>query len=271
LDLERIRGLLARKPEVVNRFPDWLLPPDVRERLAGAEGLAIAEIAGRDSIAAVLAAVEERPVRAVLPTIAYTGTEFGDWAVPLEQCGALARRLEAKGVEVYPPVVLGSPRFWWLLCGRPIQPNFSQFGFYTPCLGCHLYLHALRVPLARQVGADLIVGGERERHDDQIKINQVAEALDAYRGFARDFGVDLLFPLRRVESAEEVLEILGEDWGEGAGQMECVLSRNYEDVNGNLTFDPAGVTRFFAEFAVPVATKVVHTYLAGEGLEGGGI
>jgi hypothetical protein len=44
--------------------------------------LAIAEIAGRDSVAAAVAAVREHGFDTLLPTIALTGTEIGDFDAP---------------------------------------------------------------------------------------------------------------------------------------------------------------------------------------------
>ncbi|MCF8037391.1 MAG: hypothetical protein K9K62_11005, partial [Desulfobacteraceae bacterium] len=49
-------------------------------------------------------------------------------------------------------------------------------GHYTPCTGCHLYLHAVRIPLARMLGNVPIIGGERESHSGKVKVNQCAPA-----------------------------------------------------------------------------------------------
>ena len=141
---------------------------------------------------------------------------------------------------------------------------FSRFGFYTPCLGCHLYLHALRVPLARLTGAPYIISGERERHDGRVKVNQLPSALDAYTAFVGRFDVELLLPLRSIHSGKEIERIVGQEWKEGGGQLECVLSKNYQDTDGSVTYNEAGIRRFFEEFAFPIAEGVVRAYLEGE-------
>jgi hypothetical protein len=232
--------------------------------LKKAEGVALAEIAGRDSVAAVLAAVEKHPIKSVLPTIAYTGTEFGDWERLLATSGFVAERLREDGITVFDPVFIGSPRFWWLLCGRYISMLFKCFGFYTPCLGCHLYLHALRTPLARRIKAPYIIAGEREQHDDRIKVNQVASALDAYRSFVESFDVELLLPLRHINAGKQIERIIGQEWKEGGEQLECVLSKNYQDRDGSVTYNEAVIRRFFEEFALPLAERVVRAYIEGE-------
>jgi hypothetical protein len=264
MEMARVLALLSQKPELVTTFPDWLFPPTAIDALKKMEGVALAEIAGRDSVAAVLAAVEERPITGVLPTVAYTGTEFGEWERTFATYRFVAERLRGHGIQVFDPLFLGAPRFWWLLCGRYIFTLFRRFGFYTPCLGCHLYLHALRIPLARLIGAPYIIAGERERHDGRIKINQVAPALDAYSTFVKTFSVELLLPLRSIHSGEEIERIIGQQWEEGGGQLECVLSKNYQDMDGFVDYDEAAIRRFFEEFAFPLAETVVRAYLEGE-------
>lgn len=264
MELAKILALLSQKPELVTSFPDWLLPSTTIDAIRETEGVALAEIAGRDSVAAVLAAVEEHPIKGVLPTIAYTGTEFGEWERAVATSRFVAERLRENGITAFDPIFIGSPRFWWFLCGRYISTLFSRFGFYTPCLGCHLYLHALRIPLARRTGAPYIISGERERHDGRIKVNQVASALDAYTAFVGRFEVELLLPLRSIHSGEEIERIIGQKWKEGRGQLECVLSKNYQDTDGFFTYDEAAIRRFFEEFAFPIAEGVVRAYLEGQ-------
>jgi hypothetical protein len=262
----RLAELLLRKSELVASFPEWMLPEETAARLRGSSNTAIVEIAGRDSVAAALRAASETPYELLLPTIAYTGTEFGDWRLPFDKVDFLRERLAAAAVEteLLPPVVLGAPELWHLLNGRFVAALSRRFGFYTPCLGCHLYLHALRLPLARMTGCETIVAGERESHDGRVKLNQIPEALEAYVAFARDFGVELALPLRYVTSGSEIDDLLGGQWPEGEGQLRCVLSGNYRDAAGDVAYDAAAVRAYFYEFALAAARRAVEAYLAGE-------
>lgn len=264
MELERALLLLSKKPELVNSFPNWLFPPNVIDELKDTHGVAIAEIAGRDSVAAVLVAVEQHPIKAVLPTIAYTGTEFGDWRIPVEKSCLLTKRLQKQAIKIFNPIFLGVPKFWWVLSGRYISYLFHHFGFYTPCLGCHLYLHALRIPVAKLTGARFIIAGERGKHNDHIKLNQIDVALNAYVNFVHKFGVELLLPLRHIHSGEEIERIIGQGWIEGKEQLQCVLSKNYQDIDGTVVYDEQAVQRFFDEFAFPVAEKIVKDYVVGK-------
>ena len=260
MDLEKALLLLSKKPELVNDFPEWMLPSETIAELRKTKQVVIAEIAGRDSFAALLQATDQLPISAVLPTIAYTGTEYGDWETQIEKSRHLSSQLGDRGIKVFDPILLGSPPFWWQLCGRPIVTMLDRFGFYTPCIGCHLYLHALRLPLAKSIGARIVISGERETHDGRVKLSQIGVALDAYIQFMRDFGVELALPLRDVRDGEEVERILGEGWQEGAQQLQCVLSKNYQRSEGSVTYDEQAIRRFLAEFALPLAREFLMRY-----------
>lgn len=260
---DRILEIIGKKPELVDKFPRWMLPPSCLDELRKTKHAAVVEIAGRDSIAAALKVCENGRFEAVLPTIAYTGTQFGNWNIPFEKAAYLKKLLNVSGVKVFDPVVLGSPRIWWELNGRPLAGILKKYSFYSPCVGCHLYLHSIRIPLARKTGCKAIISGERESHDGKIKINQVGTALDAYTAFLRKYGVELLLPLRHFHSGADVQGIIGSGWPEGSAQMECVMSRNYFDANGSPGFPLSKVEEYLNEFAIPRAEELLSKYRPG--------
>ena len=236
------------------------------KRMAGKPDLAIVELAGRDSVAAALAAVEQHGLKTLLPTYVYTGSEHGPFAWVREAHTRLASRLPA-GVELLDPLVMGSPGFWRALNGGLLGELTRRYGLSLICVGCHLYLHAARIPLARRLGAGSrgapIISGERESHDNKLKLNQVAPALDAYAALCAEFGVELMHPIRRVSQGARIEEILGLDWPEGGDQVECVLSGNYRSCGGEVDYDPAALQAYLEEFALPLARLVIAEYLAG--------
>jgi hypothetical protein len=253
--------ILSNKPELITDFPEWMLTKSVLIEIRKNANTAIAEIAGRDSVAAVVRACEERAIRAIVPTIAYTGTEYGNWEVPFEKTEVLKHRLGKKNIKVYDTIILGSPRFWWKLCGRYTTHLSKRFGFYSHCLGCHLYFHAIRVPLAKKLHCNLIIGGERESHDGRIKINQIRISLDAYVDLLRKFDVELFLPIRYMISGKEVETLAGGQWGEGADQLECILSRNYREEDDSVILNEEAIKRFFDEFALKTAEEIITSYL----------
>ena len=258
---KRLLSILAAKPDLLAGFPEWMLPEATVKNIIETPNVVIAEIAGRDSIAAVIQACEVRAIRAIVPTIAYTGTEYGDWKTPLGKVEILKGILKKKKVTLFKPVILGSPKFWWTLCGRYVSHLFKIYGFSSHCIGCHLYLHAIRIPLARKLRCSLVIGGERESHDGRTKINQIGVALDAYQGFMSGFNIELFLPLRHIKSGKKIESIIGSEWDEGDQQLECVLSKNYREIDGSVSFDEDTVKRFLDEFALKKAEEVIRGYL----------
>jgi hypothetical protein len=259
---KRFLEILVNKPDLINNFPDWMLPDSTVREIRETEHVAIAEIAGRDSIAAVIRACEIRPIKAIIPTIAFTGTEYGSWEVPFNNIEILKERLQRSTIAIYDPIVLGSPEFWRKLCGRYTAHLFRMFGFFSPCVGCHLYFHAIRIPLAKKLNCSLVIGGERESHNGKIKVNQIAAALDSYALFLKQFGIELILPLRAVKSGKDIETIIGEYWDEGEQQLECVLSKNYREADDSVIFDEVSIIRYFDEFALEKAEESIKKYLS---------
>jgi hypothetical protein len=257
----RLHEILARKPDLVVDFPDWMLPASEMNEVIKTGNVALAEMAGRDSFAAVIRACETNPIQVIVPTVAYTGTEYGDWEITFEKIEILRERLQSSNIRLVEAVVLGSPRLWWKLCGRYTTHFFKKFGYYSHCLGCHLYFHALRIPLAKKLRSNLIIGGERESHDGRIKINQTGMVLDIYRSFMKKYDIELLLPIRHIQSGKEIESMLGMNWDEGGQQLECVLSKNYQEANGGVNMVEEAVRSYFDEFALKTAGAIVDGYL----------
>ena len=257
----RLGELYLNRPECVVDLPQWLLPPEKVNEYQAMSRLAIVEIAGRDSVAAAVKSVEEESFTDLLPTYVYTGTEHGPWASVDQALARLGGRLPE--VRIHNLVVLGSPNFWQALNGRFISELVSRYGFYTPCLGCHVYLHSVRIPLALTLGKVPIISGEREWHDGSIKLNQISEALDVYQDIAKDFGVHLLLPVRHITKGNRIAEILGFEWHQGKEQLDCVLSGNYRRLDGSVEHTARQVQIYLEEFAKPCAKKIIESYTAG--------
>lgn len=262
---DQIQGLseyFRDKPECVSDIPLWMLPPDRVEAFRSTKRLAIVEIAGRDSMAAAMKAVEEEGFTDLLPTYAYTGTEYGAWSSVGDAVKRLVERLPQ--IRVHPLLVIGSPRFWQALNGSFMSELIAAYGVFSPCIGCHLYLHSVRIPLAVSLGRIPIISGERESHDHTIKINQIGEALSRYEGLAAEFGVRLLLPLRHILEGDRIGEILGIPWEEGKEQLGCVLSGNYRGVDGSVSMTGGEVARYLDGFACPATRKIIAAYAKGQ-------
>lgn len=257
----QLKGLFLDKPEHVINFPEWLLSIEKIDEYRSIPGLAIVEIAGRDSVAAAIKGVEDEGFSDLLPTYVYTGTEYGPWSTLGEAVSRLTGRLP--GIRVHDLLFIGSPKFWQALNGRFITELTGKHSFYTPCVGCHLYLHSLRIPIARILGNAPIISGEREWHNGDIKINQIPEALDIYQSFAEKFRVKLLFPLRHIREGDRIKDILDFHWEEGEDQLGCVLSGNYRQSDGKHKINKEDVIRYLEHFGLPCAGKIIQSYMEG--------
>ena len=255
--------LLAAKPEVLYPFDESQL-----ETLRQTPRLAIGETAGRDSVAAMLAAMASDDIDVIQPIAVYTATEYGDWLAFERNAEFLRRKArELYGKEVRDLVWMGSPKLWEALNGRFITEIVRRYGNYSPCLACHFYLHAIRVPLAVRLGCRVVIGGDRERHGPRLKINQIPAAMDAYDRFFRRFGLELWQPLRRVIDPAGVEEMLGPDWPGGNAQPQCVLSGNYYTADGRDAWTEAGVLAFVEGFAYPALERIVSGLVEGRAVD----
>lgn len=226
--------------------------------------IAIAEISGADSIAAALRFCELNPkVRTILPSYVHTGTEFGDFGGIKGNLTFLGDELRARfGVELLPLKESGKPRLWAALNGRFGSVLAERYGAWVPCVGCHLYLHLMRVHLARTTRAVAVISGEREWHGDRQKPNQVALALDAYATVLASVGVELVYPVRDAADSAQIDDILGEGWPGGSPQLECVLSGNYRGLSGEEAA-PTLPAAFFDEFLIPAGTMLADAVANG--------
>lgn len=222
--------------------------------------LAIVEIAGRDSVAAAVAAVRERGFRELVPTIAFTGTETGDREAPMRAVATL-RALVSDTAIVHDPVALSDPALWSAMNARPCAEVRRRFGVCSPCLACHLYLHLLRVPLAWSHGNAPVIAGERDSHDGRIKLSQLPEGIEAAGRVLSYAGIELIQPIRKASGAE-VAELVGGDWDQEAEQLGCQLSGNYVNFDGTVDYDAEGYHRYVVEYFEPMGRAIIDAWRA---------
>lgn len=236
--------------------PELLLSARDLASLHEREGLVIGEIAGRDSVAALAEAVRGHGVRAVLPTIAYAGTEYGDTQAPFRAVETL-QALIGDRAEVLQPIELSSPRLWAALNSRFATEIQRRYDIYSPCLACHLYMHLLRVPLSWALGSVPVVAGERDTHSGKVKLSQTPAGIDAAREVLLHAGVELMEPIRHMEDNTLIEGLVGDSWHQDDGQLECVLSGNYKSLDGTVAYDADAYTRYLYGFLVPASRAVV--------------
>jgi hypothetical protein len=230
-------------------------------------GLVIGELAGRDSVAALVAIARQHEggVHAILPTIVAAGTEYGDAGEP-ERAFHLLRTLVPGAVRVYDPVRLASPTLWAALNGRWAGELMRRYGpsTWSPCSACHLYFHLCRVPLAWTLGATTIVAGERDAHCGRLKLSQLPATIDASIDAVRYAGLELAEPIRDVDDDADIDEIAGRQWDDAAEPWCCLLSGNYIRLDGTVDLDEPAHDRYLEEFFSPLARAVIDSWRQSE-------
>jgi len=238
--------------------PERLIHSAVIERFRAAGGhAALAEIAGRDSVAAAIAAARESDITLILPTVVHTATEFGDFSAPDRVALVLAERL-AGVAEVLPAIHLGSPRLWAALNSRFGAEIVQRFGAYSPCAACHLYMHLCRIPLSQLLGDAPVIAGERATHGGRPKVSQTTCSIDASIEVLAHAGITLLQPIRNVADNDHIAGIVGA-WS-GDDQLACVHSGNYVGIDGGVLADNTAFDRFTREFALPAGMAIVEAW-----------
>lgn len=262
IEPETLRILLG-KPERISGFDNGLVA-----RVASAVGdrrAALLEIAGRDSVAAGLTAASSGRYDLLIPTVVYTGTEYGDWDVVLNNAEALAGRLrDRRQVDVLETVVLGSPVWWHAVAARFSGELSRLYGFSTTCIACHMYVHAARVPFARATGATAVIAGERLSHDGRRKLNQLKPCLRTYRAVLAEQGIELDMPLESLQDGKRLEELVGPGWAESGRQMRCILEGNYRDVSGEITAREQDLEEYLGQFLAPAFQAILSSFIRGD-------
>ncbi len=218
----------------------------------------IGEFSGRDSVAAILKAFESPSINHILPVMSFAGTEYGNLESLKDNEKRLRQRIKALyGTEktLYPSIIYSSPKLWSVLNGRPVHSLIERYGFYTPCIGCHMYFHLLRVPMARRLGGR-IISGERVSHGGKIKLNQLNVSLDAYAKTLKKLDVQLLFPIRNIVDGDVIKDLLGWEWEEGKEHPACMYSGNYRSISGKTDYDAGRLQAFLIDFLIPVSISI---------------
>lgn len=229
--------------------------------------VAVTAIAGRDSVAAAIKALRERPViHTLVPTSVGTGTEFGSTDSLDDAVTFLRRRIleefPDRPIHVLDVVRFASPPLWAAMNSRFASDLQEVFGINSPCLACHLYLHIARVPLARAIHSTIIITGERDTHDGRIKLSQTIDSIDAEVRVVARAGIELLAPVRTAPSSEVSQLVPG--WREGEKQLECVHSGNYKRSDGSVAYDRNTHARYVAEFYEPLGDAIIDGWLDTE-------
>jgi hypothetical protein len=219
------------------------------------KGTIVVEIAGRDSIAALIKYALIHPGSYFLPTVAMIPPEEDRYNEILDYMASLQRYIFEKGSFLYDTLFLDGEYAWWKINMDPHELT-AKYGFFTYCIGCHGVVHTLRVPLARAY-ASKVITGERHRHDDNVKINQCPAVIDSYKEFFTLHGIEYITPVIDIISKEEIDSIMKEfeekymvkdmHW------ISCSLKGNAKGLDSSTL----NLGTYLQEYIVPMLSDIV--------------
>jgi len=244
--------ILAHKPDIFAVLPAEVLDEQTADQLREIPRLAVAEIAAPADMPALRELLKHHRPDGLLPTLSYTGTEYGDWAQLGNMAAALKKTFEKElSIYVAEPVVLGSPALWKALREAHVDELKQRFGVACPCLGCRLYSYVLRVPLCKKVDARFFipsVHGLVQRgcpaHTAPVERKYLTYLMSGY-------GIDVWHQGLHHEQA-----------GDEAPCLSCVLTP--DDGNG---MPHEKLTRYFELFALPAAGGILSLAVSGAKVE----
>lgn len=173
-----------------------------------------AALAGRDSVAAVLKTIRSREFSAIVPIIISVPIEYGDHGLRLETVKKLRKYSEEQFDQynsiVTHPIIVNDVGLWGKInSGSNLLEIQKKYNAYTPCIGCHLYVHAIRCHLSKDLGLKYVISGDRKSHSDIIKLNQLSNVLDTFQSFVKEaYDTILSFPLKDIKNAKDIDDIL---------------------------------------------------------------
>lgn len=256
--------IIAEKPDIFGNIPYSILPEEKIEELRQIPRLAIGEISGIQGLEGLLYALSKKRPDAFLPTVSYTGTEYGDWK-NLEDILIYIKKTIEKNLRIYTaePLILGSPHFWWALNGRFVNELRERFGFYSQCYGCRLYSFALRVPLSKKLNANILIPGDTETINGDCKIYNSSLAVKYYSTLMSSFGIELWYThLSGIQRKEMIEDFNLQEQQENGKMLNCIFEDNYRNLEGSFKH-PSNICSFFETFAIPAAAKIISRTLSG--------
>jgi len=217
----------------------------------------ISEVAGKDSIAALIQASREYNIKNLLGIGIFHRSFFGNILEPNEHFESAKELISQRDFNSTNFLYLDVSNLFNRLIIRNMAIVQKYFGYYSPCPPCHLFFHMMRIPIAKYYGITRIITGERELHGDRKKFNQIPEVLSLFKELLDKEGIELIQPIRKIKNDEKIFEILGTSW-KSAEPFKCSFSKNYYDESGEIPFEINKILKTLKDFYFPLFSSVVE-------------
>lgn len=224
----------------------------------------IAEISGKDSISAVHKLMREEKVDIIIPTIVKIGTEYGDNCAYTNSINYLRECAKEYNIVFCEAILLHDEKLWNNICIKPQNQLHKKFGFFSPCIMCHLFAHLLRIPILVENKGYGIITGERFSHKGKLKINQHPITIKCFNSLFNKHNISLIQPLINIADTNIVDKEI-EDYVllPHANDVKCILSDNLGDfsllTDDNLFY----LQRYLYEYIYPIGDYILNRFLSG--------
>lgn len=240
--------ILAHKPDIFSTLPAEVLSEEAADRLREIPRLAVAEITGPADLPALRELLKHHRPDGLLPTFAYTGTEYGDWAQLSDMAARLKKKFEKElNIYVAEPVVLGSPALWKALREAHEEEVRRRFGFPCSCLGCRLYSYVLRVPLCKTIDARFFIPSLHGLVQRGCPAHTTTIERKYFTFLMSGYGIDVWHQGLNYEQT-----------GDEGPCLSCVLM---PEEGSNISQDK--LIRYFELFALPAAGGILSLAVSG--------
>jgi hypothetical protein len=261
-------GLLKHKHDTLSSIPSSVLSEDKIDELKRIPRVIVGEISTIDGLLAIYRLIKTMQVDAFVPTIAYTGVEYGTIELLYKNVHALKKIIEKDiGIYITKPVLLGSPQLWGALNGRFITELQNKFKFYIPCAGCRLYMYALRVPLCKKINVSGIVSARSQYTNKSQRFYESETVIRHCRNFLSSFGVTLYHEIIEDNERNEIVRFYKTRIKENFHYCNfCILADNYRNLEGGFK-EPLYIDKYYEYFAIPTTAKILSKALAGKHID----
>jgi len=218
----------------------------------------IIDVAGKDSYAALAKYLGENNSNAIIriiPVVVKVPSEYGSHETLQSSFEKFKKEISnTYFVSFSETIFIEEPILWHYLNGRFIAEYIKKYDFYSPCCGCHIYLHSIRAYIANKLNIKTIISGERLSHGNKIKLNQLNSSIQYHSKILKEFGINHIQPILNISDNLDIDKIVNKFISnDDLYHYKCLFSSNYRLTNNDVNI-PVKLQSFY-ELLIKITIK----------------
>lgn len=230
------------------------------EKIQQLHGDIIIDVAGKDSYAALIKHLETEKQNSlkIIPIVVKAPSEYGTIEKLVESFDNFKFKISQQFDVVFnDTLIIEEYLLWRLLNGKYISEFIKDLGFYSPCPGCHIYLHSVRAYISKLLGINTIISGERLTHGSKLKINQLPISIANHSEILKEFGVNHIQPVLDIANTKEIDKLIDNYIdNKSIYHFDCVFSSNYRYLDGSVN-NPHNLDEYYT-----ILSKIALKYFS---------